>query len=117
MKINSTIYKKLVLQAEEAKDQQLIKLADGILGAVGAVPNDEQIEYSYSQLQNDIYQDMWKIATRLIYYHDLQSVNAEKLGKDLEAYAAEILEQLELNFGVDDVIKSSVEPKLLGENK
>jgi hypothetical protein len=117
MKINPVIYKKLVLQAEEAKDQQLIKLADGILGAVGAMPNEEQMEYSYSQLQNDIYRDMWKIATRLMYYHDLQSVNAEKLGKALEAYAAEILDQLELDLNVDNVIKGSVEPKLPGENE
>src|ERR1700688_1382279 len=117
MKINSIVYKKLMAQAEEAKEQQIIKLSDAILNAIGSYSADEKEEYSYTQLKKDIYQDMWKIATRLISYHDLQTINANQLGQTLEACASEVLDELELTLGMDEVIKSSLEPKTPGENQ
>ena len=50
-KLNSTIYNKLLLQAEEAKDLEMKKLASGILEAIGSFSSDEQEEFSYEDLK------------------------------------------------------------------
>jgi hypothetical protein len=116
VKINPIIYKKLVAQAEEAKNQQMVKLANGILSAVGPDPDEERLPYSYSQLKDDLYNDMWKVATRLINYHDLKSIDAEKLHSELESCAGAILDELESALGLSNVIKTAMEPELFGED-
>ena len=45
-KLNSTIYNKLFAQAEEAKEQGLVKLADHIMDAIEKQPEVEVPEYS-----------------------------------------------------------------------
>ena len=42
MKLNKTIYNKLVLQAEEAQDRGMIKLADAIYESVNNIQLDEE---------------------------------------------------------------------------
>lgn len=104
MKIGSVVYKKLLAQAEEAKDQGFTKIADGILGAIGACPDEDGELYSHSQMQEDISNDMWKIATRVIRYYDIDSVDAIKLEKVLGSLASELADELEEALGVDKVI-------------
>lgn len=116
MKINPVIYKKLLAQAEEAKEQGFTKLADGIINAIGSYPDDEKSEYSYSQLQDDIHRDLWKIATRLMYYYDIQSVDALKLEPTLAAWASEMLNSLEESLGVDESLAGTTDPKVPGQN-
>jgi hypothetical protein len=115
MKINAVVYHKLVAQANEAKEQGKEQLAEGILGAVGAYPAETPEEYSYGQLQQDIYQDMWKMATRVLRYYDLKSVNAEKLDDMLVVLASDVVDAVEENLAVSGVIKSALEPKIPGE--
>ena len=117
MKINSTIYKKLLAQAEKAKYQGLVDLADGILIAIGSYPDDEKEEYTYSQMKNDIHLDMWKMATRLIHYYDIKSADAIKLDENLAVWSSEMIDNLESALNVSSVIKGPLEPKLPGEDK
>lgn len=117
MKINPIIYKKLLAQAEEAKSQGLVALADGILSAIGSYPDDEKEEYTYSQMKNDIHSDMWKIATRLMHYYDIKSADAVKMDENLMVWCSEIIDDLESALDVSSVIKGPLEPKLPGEDK
>lgn len=116
MKINQVVYKKLLAQAEEAKEQGFIKLADGILDAIGSHPNDEVEEYTYAQLQDDLHRDLWKVATRLMYYYDLQSIDALKLEQTLSSWAANMLDDLEITLNVDNVVAGATEPKVPGQD-
>lgn len=116
MKINPVVYKKLLAQAEEAKAQGFTKLADGIVNAIGSYPNDESEEYSYTQLQDDIHRDLWKMATRLMYYYDLQSIDALKLEQTLTSWASDMLDDLEITLNVDSVVAGPSEPKVPGQD-
>lgn len=115
MKINKTIYNKLLLQAEEAKEQGMLKLANGILDAIGSYPAEEKEEYSYDKLSEEIHKDMWKVATRLLAYYDIKSVDANLLDKSILSWASKIVNDLELTMGVSNLVKGASEPKLPGE--
>lgn len=115
-KINSVIYNKLFAQAEEAKSQGLTALASGILEAIGPYPNEENSNYSYAQLQEDIHRDIWKMATRLMHYYDVQSLDAEKLDQEILVLASKIVDDLEGTLGVDSIVLGPLEPKVFGED-
>lgn len=116
-KLNEVLYNKLLAQAEEAKTLGLTKLASNIHEAIGPYANDEAAEYTYRQLQEDIHRDLWKVATRLMYYYDLESMDAQKLDRELFAQATRMLEDLEQTMGVDSVVVGPLEPKVPGQDK
>lgn len=116
-KLNSVIYQKLLIQANEAKTQQLTKLAFGIVGALGPMAEDEHVQYEYKQLQNEVYEGMWRLATHVIKYHDVESADAGKIHDRLEVLADKFIEELEQSLGVEDVIAGPLEPKLFGEKR
>ena len=117
MKLNSTIYNKLLLQAKEAEEQGLTKLANNILNAIGDSPQKEEEKYSYSELQEDIYNDLWKSAARIMAYYDLNSVQIEKLNETIHICAVNLTNELEITLGVDEIIAGPFEPKTFGENE
>jgi len=114
-KLNTVIYQKLFLQAEEAKDQGMTKLASGIFNAIGPTTEDEHLPYNYDQLRNDIYQEMWKLASHVIKYHDVESADAEKIHDRLETLAQRFVEDVEEALGVDPSTVGPLETKLPGE--
>lgn len=116
-KLNKVMYGKLYLQAEEAKVQDLTKLASGIFNAIGPTPEDEQITYDYAQLQEDVYQGMWKIATDVLKYHNLESADAEKIHEKLESLASHFVEELESALDVANETVGPLETKLPGESE
>lgn len=116
-KLNTVIYNKLLAQAEEAKEQGMIKLANSILETIGALSTDEPQEYSYTQLTNDIHSDMWKAASRLMIYYAVDSVDAEKINQSIVVWAGRMVSDLENTLGVDAVVKGPLEPLVPGENK
>ena len=117
LKLNVTIYNKLLAQAEEAKEQGMIKLADGILEAIGSFPAEEIQEYTYTQLNDDIHRDMWKIASKLMVYYDVTSADAEKVDQTIVSWASKLVFDLETTLGVDSVVKGPLEPPVPGEDK
>lgn len=115
-KLNSTVYQKLFLQAEEAKDRNMTKLASAIFGAIGPVPEDEHNNYNFNELQDDVYQGLWKLAMCVAKYHDLQSVDAEKVHLVLESLSSDLIEDVERSLHVDNTTVGPLETKVPGGN-
>ena len=115
MKLSSIIYNKLLLQAEEAKEHEMTKLASAIEEAIGEMPSDDKKEYTYNKLQDDIYNDLWKVATKIIAYYDVNSADVSKIDKVLDVYAEKMIDELETTLGVEEVVKGPFEPKVPGE--
>lgn len=114
-KLNSIIYEKIVLQAQEAKLREMKKLASAVLNGLGPVPADEKVAYSSRDLREDVYQGLWKLAFNVIGYHDLESADIEKLDKAV-AYAVEnFVKDIEHALEVDGKIGPN-EPKLPGQS-
>lgn len=114
-KLNPIVYHKLLLQAEEAKDRGMTKLASGILNSLGSFPEDEKSNYDFTQLKEDVYQDLWKIASCVVKYHDLQSADAEKIHEVLEVFASKLIEEVERSLNVDNTQVGPLESKVPGE--
>lgn len=115
-RLNSVVYHKLLLQAEEAKDQDMIKLASGILGAVGPTPEEESVKYSSAEVEEDVHRGLWSLATCILKHHDVSSVDAEKLNEVIEVLASKFINEIENSLGIDGVV-GSLEPTVLGESK
>lgn len=115
-RLNSTIYHKLLLQAEEAKDQNMTKLASGILGAIGPTPEGEEVKYSSAQVEEDVHRGLWSLATCILKYHDVSSVDAEKINEVIETVASKFINEIEDSLNVNGVI-GPLEPAVLGESK
>jgi hypothetical protein len=116
-KLNQTVHRKLVAQAQEAKSRGLVKMGQDILDAVGPECMSEPEEYSYSQLKEDIKSDLWKSATRLIGHYNVNTVDAEKMQKMIEVLAFEVVSELEGILDVDPADQGTLDPKVPGENK
>lgn len=114
-KLNSTIYNKLLLQAEEAKDLNMVKLATGILNSIGSMPEEDKMSYNYNELEDDVYQGLWKLASCVIKYHDLESVDAEKVHEVLEIFASKLIENIEQSLSIDNTQIGPLETKVAGQ--
>ncbi len=111
--LNEVLKNKLFLQAEEANEQGMTKLSQAITNAVDESSTDEK--YSYSQMNDEIHSDLWKVAARLMKYYNLHSVDAEQIDKVVLGWANKLVEDLELSLGVDEVVGSPTDIKLPGE--
>lgn len=116
-KLNSVIYNKLLLQAEEAKEIGMTKLASGILGSLGPLPEDEQVIYNFNELKNDVYHGLWKLATCVIKYHDVESLDAEKVNEVLKSLSSKMIEEIEQSIGIEDTQVGPLEDKVIGQIK
>lgn len=107
----------MALQAEEAKTLGLEKLGAGVSDAISSYGSyeDAREPYSERQMTNDVYQDLWKVATRLFYYYDVDSLDIEKFNKIVEAASESLIEEMTKGLNKTAVLKSDVEPKLPGE--
>ncbi|HEY5268407.1 MAG TPA: hypothetical protein VII94_04710 [Candidatus Saccharimonadales bacterium] len=116
-KFNAIVYDKLFLQAEEAKEQGMVKLAAGLLNTLGSFPEDENVIYNIENLQEDVYKQLWNVAASVIKYHDLNSVDAEKVHNTLEVFASKIIAEVEQSLGVDNSQIGPLESNVPGESK
>lgn len=123
MKLNKIAYNKLVLQAQEAKELGLNELADVVLNSIGPTPRDEKEAYVYSseQLQDDMNKFLWKMAISTAEYHDLKSLDIQKIDEVIKWAAKQVLADLESCMdGGDGISRTGIgplEPKLPGESK
>jgi hypothetical protein len=115
--LNSVIYNKLLLQAEEAKEQKLTKLATGLIAALQHDVNDQPVTYSYAELSEDVYKGLWTLATNVIKYHGTESADAQKINDVIEILADKFIKNLEISLGADSVVLGPFEPKVLGEKR
>ena len=110
-KLGENLYNRLSLQAEEAKTLGMESLGEAIEQAI-EVESDDQ-KYSYAELSEEISKDLWKIATRMMAYYDLDSIDAGKLHQELLFSQARLVRELEKVLEVNGIGVS--EPKLPGE--
>jgi hypothetical protein len=116
-KLNAVIYHKLLLQAEEAKEQKLTKLASGVLNALGPYPEEETVQYASSDMEEDVHRGLWSLATCVLKYHDVSSVDAEKLDEVIESLASKFINELEDSLGIEGSRIGPLEPAVPGESK
>ena len=116
-KLNHIVYNKLLLQAEEAKHQQLTKLASNILGAISDGPDNQLKEYASVDMDNDINTGLWKLATCILKHHNVLSVDAEKLNEAIELFADKFINEIQTSVGVNPMQIGELEPKLPGQSK
>ena len=114
-KLNEIVYRRLLLQAEEAKEIGLYKLASGVLNSIGPVPEDENLSYSYGELQKDIYEGMWKLAANVMKYRDINSVDIQKVDEVLETFTNNLIASVEETLGTDMI--GPLDPKVPGESE
>lgn len=114
-KLNKIIYNKLLLQAQEAKDNGFKKLANNIFETIGSVPEDEDVKYSYSELKSDIEIGLWKIASNIMKYYDLDSIDAQKLDSTIEVLAENFVEEIEKTLDIEPTTIGPLEDKVLGQ--
>lgn len=103
---------KLKLQAMEAQHQGLTKLAYVIDNSVNSLP---ETLTDREAMEDSIHQDLWKIAAKLVDFHDIQNVNVDDLNRSLMIWAEKLTDDLENVLGVDENIKSNCEDQLPGE--
>ena|SRR5579885_1111512 len=116
-KLNSTVYHKLLLQAEEAKEQKLTKLASGIMGALGPYPEEDMVKYASAEMEDDVHRGLWSLATCVLKYHDISSVDAEKLDEVITALASKFITEVEDSLGIEGSRIGPLEPDVPGESK
>lgn len=117
LKLNKILYNKLLLQAQEAKEQGDDKLAEAIFYTIGSMYEDEEAEYSQINLQNDIYNGLWKLSGHIMKYYDLDSVNVENINAIVEPLANDFIEIIESKLGIMPGTIGPLEPKTPGEFK
>lgn len=98
IKLNSTIHKRLIAQASEAKSLDLVDLADGVLGAIGPVSREENEEtpiFSHADLEQEAYNLLWKIAIATVSYHDLEHIDIQRINDILPKLVSKVLASVE----------------------
>lgn len=109
--MNETLYERLRVTAEEAREQGLTKLAQAI---EESLPQEKKSSYSYEELQDDVHKDLWKIASKLMVYYDLKTVQPEYLDKSLISWASRLIDDIEKTLDVNP-LTNPLEEKVLGE--
>lgn len=118
-KLNAIVYNKLVLQAEEAKNQKMTKLANGLFEAIQFGPMDDSEDTSYASIEmnEDVYSDLWRAVTAVLKYHDVTSVDAEKIDEVIELFASKFINSVEETLGIEKNKIGPLEPAVLGQSK
>lgn len=114
--LNETVYNKILIQAEEAKELGFNKLATGVLGAMAPMPRETIESYGALELKEDIYKKLWKAAMDVIAYHDLESVDIQTVDEAVSDLTTKVLSAVEASLNVTDQI-GKLEPQLPGQSK
>ncbi len=115
-KFNEVIHGKLTLQAEEAKAQNFIKLAEALELTLNKNIDSDSTEYGRDELRDDVYNDLWAAASNVIKYYDVHSVDAVKVSQVLEDITNIIIENVAESINVEPSL-GPLEPKVPGESK
>lgn len=118
VKLNKITQARLMLEAEEAEERGLNKLSEAVVHLLKVAKEkkseENEEEYSYDDMNKEIYQSFWELASCVAKYYDIQDFSAEKLNPVIESIADEFVEEIERVLGVDEII-GPLEPKTPGE--
>lgn len=104
-----------MLQAEQAEYQNMHALSSHIREAVGSEYDDDLEVYSQVELEADVHRGLWKLATCILKYYNVESVDADKLDCTIESIASQFVEQIESVLDID--LNNTNDPLLPGEIK
>ena len=109
-KLNETTHNKLQIQTQEALAQEMSKLASAVSNSL----ETECQTNSYDEMSDDIHKDLWKIATKLMIFHNIENADIYQIDQSLISWAEKLADDLEKTLGVSSV-KGPLEDKLPGE--
>ena len=101
--IKSSLYQRLVLQAEEAEQQNLTKTANFLVQSLesqaGNVREDEaSYLYSEAEYRADVEKYLWDIIVRTADFHDI-NIDAQSLLVTVESLATQIIPEIRVKLG------------------
>ena len=101
-KLSETLQNKLILQADEAKTIGSIKLGEAVYGAVVSKQvvqgNDT---FNHDELENAVHSALWRAACEVAGYHDLQSIDIQKVDAVVVEASKKLVCELEKCLAVD----------------
>lgn len=115
-KFNCTVFERLSLQAEEAREQGMLKLAEGIESALLTGSEESASEYSSDEMEVDVYKDLFAAAANVIKHYNSAHVDVDKLDLFLEEVTHKFAEDVKEVLDISSVVGPR-EPKLPGETK
>ena len=113
-KLNTNVYRKLLAQAQEAKNRGLVKLAENI---ESSIEEGQPEEYSFSNLQDEVEKDLWSMAAKIIKYYNVSKVDAEKIQDTIYGLSTLAHEQIQHAIGADEKLVGDLEPKVPGQTE
>lgn len=115
-KINPIVLQKILLQAEEAEFRDMKKLASAVTDGLqsSSSETEESDCFSESELKDNVYNGLWKLAFEVIGYHYLDSVDIEKIDKVIIYASNKFVREVEQVLDVEGKIGPN-EPKLIGQ--
>ena len=119
-KLNKIAHSRLLLQAQEAKEMGLDRLARGMFFALKLAEEDADMpvsKYSYEEMQEEIYQELWELVSKVAQYYDVDNITAEKIDDVLQEMRDNFLEKVEEVLGVEEGSVGALEPEVPGETK
>ena len=115
-KLNTVIYNKIILQAEQARELGMEKLSEAIFSTIGAVSKDDSEidDYSLAKLEDDVSKLLWKISYRIMDYYNLESVDVKKVEASVDDLTLLIMDELKYAMNIEKTI-SKKEPRVMGQ--
>lgn len=116
--LNNTVYAKILLQTDEAKELGFNKLAERVLSVMGPYARDEkeEVTYAFTELEADIHNKLWKMAIDVMTYHDVQSVDIQKIDEAITSLAHVAIKAIENTIDSESKV-GPLEPLLPGESR
>lgn len=115
LKLGKTLYNKIKLQVEEAREFGLDKLASDYEDLLKSPPGDDNDRStSYSELENDVEDNVRELVLKIAEYHKVDSVYIENLDKFVSDLASQLIYETEEFYDVTDNLDTR-EPVTPGE--
>ena len=112
------IQEKIILQMMEAQDLGMTKLAENVKYMITEGHLDaEPKEYSYVQLKDGIKKSLWKTATLVMVYHNVDSLDVKKFDEEIDMLAEKYVCDIEKALGKKASDIGPFEPKVPGQTK
>lgn len=97
--IKSTLYNRLLAQAEEARSLNMDNLSNNVLSAIGSIhrsDDEPQSEYyAYNDMKSDINSILWKAAVVAMSYYDVMHIDAQRLNERITNISDSLLNEIE----------------------
>lgn len=81
----------------------------------GHEEDESESQYSYEQLQDEIYQHLWELSSRVAKYYNCEKIDAEKINSVVDSFTAQFIEEVEAALEVEEGSVGPFEPKVMGE--